>query len=166
MTTHNLFHTGNYWLYFPIVKYHRYNMTTGVRLQNVDADAGAQPLYATYYDTNGWNVCQIQSPNNVPPFAGWTVARVGNCPPDNFVGYVIGWSNAKVDGMANEASDSGQVRKKAYSSFIEGGRKAIAPLVYGDQANWYSGVSVLNTTDQWASITVNYYDLFGNQTTE
>jgi murein DD-endopeptidase MepM/ murein hydrolase activator NlpD len=157
MVDYNLLHIGSSQVYFPVAKYQRGYMTTGIRLQNLDGSA--RQLWAEYVNLDGSTACTFLSPPSVPPLAGWTVNPSG-CIPPNFLGSVVaGSSGGNLIGMANEASDSGQVRKKAYSSFLEGTRKAIAPLVYGNITDWFSGVQVLNTTYSYAqNVVVCYYN--------
>jgi hypothetical protein len=159
-TTHNIFNQGNSTIYFPSVKYQYYNMTTGIRIQNTGTANAA--ITAEFRNGDGTVRCSLTSSTSIPAGGGWGVPTSTNCPGANLLGTIIATSSQPIVGMANEASQSGQVTKKAYSSFENGKRTLIAPIVYGDQANWRSGIQVQNTYSLPAHLSLCYYEPSGS----
>jgi hypothetical protein len=165
VTTHNLFADGAATIYFPVVKYQRYNMTTGLRVQNVSNSTTS--ITVKFYNNYGTYQSNCDLSYNLYPYSAVTLGVNGACLGSNFVGTAIvtASSGRHVVGMANESSTSGQDLKKAYSSFQAGSLKSIGALVYGDQTNWNSsGVAVMNITNYPANnVTLCYYNTGGNQ---
>jgi hypothetical protein len=127
VTTHNIFSSGASPIYFPSIKYQRYNMTTGLRIQNVGSISANIEVY--FYNQSGDIVCSVPA-FGVPSMSARTVSP--SCAGSNFIGSAVASSTngQPLVGQANEANDSGESRKKSYSSFQGGSHVAYGPLVY------------------------------------
>lgn len=160
VTTHNLFSAGATSIYFPIVKYKRYNMSTGLRIQNVGS-AGAT-ITVRFYRKDGAYQCSRSQ------YASSLAAKTffdSTCPGDNFSGSAVATASQPLVGMANEASLDGRY-KKSYSSFQDGSHTAYGPLVYRtyyqDGYTWDAGIAVQNLSTQRANVNLYYYHTNGN----
>jgi hypothetical protein len=156
VTTHNLFNAGATAIYFPIVKYERYDMSTGLRIQNVGT-AGAT-VTVNYYQKDGtWKCVRSQY---TPPYAARTFYD-SSCPGSDFAGNAVASASQSLVGMANEVSITEPQRKKAYSSFQGGTQTAYGPLVYHDfyqnGHTWDTGIAVQNLSTQNASVNLHFY---------
>ncbi len=163
VTTHNLFSAGAKSIYFPIVKYKRYNMSTGLRIQNVGSTASS--ITVNFYEKNGSFKCALSSGSSIQPRAAKTFNLSSACPGDNFSGSAVATASQPLVGMANEVSLDGRY-KKGYSSFQGGSHTAYGPLVYHaysqDGYTWETGIAVQNLSTQGAAIDLDYYDADGN----
>jgi hypothetical protein len=112
VTTHNLFSSGATSIYFPLVKYAYYNMSTGLRIQNVGSQVS--DIGVEFHNQSGVYLC-TKTAYAVPPYAANTFTLDSGCPGSGFVGTAISIAGQPLVGMANEVSISGQNRKKAYS---------------------------------------------------
>jgi murein DD-endopeptidase MepM/ murein hydrolase activator NlpD len=156
VTTHNLFNAGATWIYFPLVKYERYDMSTGLRIQNVGT-AGAT-VTVNYYQKDGtWKCVRSQY---TPRYAARTFYD-SSCPGSDFAGNAVASASQPLVGMANEVSITEPQRKKAYSSFLSGTQTAYGPLVYHDfyqnGHTWDTGIAVQNLSTQNASVNLHFY---------
>lgn len=159
--TYNAFSAGSTSIYFPIVKYTRYNMSTGLRIQNVGSAATIITVY--YYQSNGQQKCYRYFAGAVPVLAAKTYMGDSTCPGDNFSGSVVATANQPIVGMAHEVSTDGRYAK-AYSSFLVGSRTAYGSLfyhTYWDGYTWDSGIAVQNVSSQSANVTLIYYNADG-----
>jgi hypothetical protein len=159
VTTHNLFSAGAASIYFPIVKYQRYDMSTGLRIQNVGSVAAT--ITVNFYEKNGSFQCTLPSGSPVPSYAAYTFNLNSSCPGSDFSGSAVATASGQpLVGMANEVSLNGQY-KKAYSSFQGGSHTAYGPLVYRNYSSnptWNAGVVVQNLSSQLATVHLYYYD--------
>jgi hypothetical protein len=91
-----------------------------------------------------------------------------SCAGSNFIGSAVASSTngQPLVGQANEANDSGESRKKSYSSFQGGSHLAYGPLVYHNYTlggyNWDGGIVVQNLAPDQATVDLYYYDTDGN----
>jgi hypothetical protein len=161
VTTHNLFNAGATWIYFPLVKYERYDMSTGLRIQNVGT-AGAT-VTVNYYQKDGTWKCV--RPQYTPRYAARTFYD-SSCPGSDFAGNAVASASQPLVGMANEVSITGPQRKKGYSSFQGGSQTAYGSLVYHDfyqnGHTWDTGIAVQNLSTQNASVDLYYYHSNGS----
>lgn len=151
VSTHNIYKTSTArTIYFPVMKYRYYEMTTGLTVQNISSGY-ASYIQMYYFNYDGTPMGCSTTAYNVPPYAH-VVFYDGPCLGDNFLGTAIATSNQSIVGVAHEASISGtQDRKKTYSA-----------ILYGDQSNWKSGIAAMNTAaDYYANVTVSYYNTDG-----
>jgi hypothetical protein len=162
-TTHNVFNDGATSIYFPIVKYARNNMSTGLRIQNVGSGAANITVYY-YAPGGGAPVCSLSSPN----VARWAARTFydSSCPGGNFLGSAVASASQPLVGMANEVSIAGPQREKGYSSFLGGGRTVYGPLVYHlfsqGGHTWDTGIAVQNVSISSASVNLTYYHSNGS----
>ncbi len=62
-------------------------------------------------------------------------------------------------GMANEV---GLGQKKAYSSYQNGSRTVLGPLVYHNYGSWTAGIAVQNISFYEVTVDLEYYDTDGD----
>jgi len=160
ISTHNLFSTGATSIYFPLVKYTRYNMSTGLRIQNVGAPGTT--ITVNYYQKGGIFQCSLSQ--SAASLAAMTFYD-STCPGNNFAGSAVATANQALVGMAHETSTDGRY-SKGYSSFLNGSHTAYGPLVYHTYPQngytWDSGIAVQNLSSQPTNVNLYYYDTGGN----
>lgn len=164
--THNLFSVGATSIYFPVVKYKRYNQSTGLRVQNVGG--AASTITVDIYRQDGGLQCTLSSGSPVQPLAAKTFSLGSTCPGDNFSGNAIATAGGQpLVGMANETSNDARL-SKGYSSFAGGSSTVYGPLVYHayyDAQNgytWDSSIAVQNLSDQQATVNLYFYNADGS----
>jgi len=156
VTTHNLFSVGNSPIHFPVVKYDYYDMSTGLRIQNVGGSGSWVTVYFYPREGEGGGSCYLS--DYVPSFAASTFFD-SNCPGNDFVGSAVVVANQPLVGMANEV---GLGQKKAYSSYQNGSRTVLGPLVYHNYGSWTAGIAVQNISFYEATVDLEYYDTDGD----
>ena len=170
--TYNLFSAGATPIYFPLAKFERYSMSTGLRIQNVGN--AASTVTVNVYEQNGNFKCALPAVS-VPVLEARTFLMNSTCPGSNFSGSVVASAGQPLVGMAHEVGTGTDRRAKGYSSFQGGSHTVIGPLVYHTYAQagytWDSGIAVQNLSNQQANVNLYYYydyrridgDLAGSQ---
>ena len=165
VATYNIFSSGADVIYYPLVKYNRYNYTTGLGILNVGS--ASTNITVAFYEKGVGYTCSLPTYNNVGQYAMVIPQFTSTCPGtgtdgNGFVGSVVVSSSDSqpLVGMASESNVTGESQKKSYSAFLAGSKTAYAPLVYGNQGNWDGGITIMSIGST-AHVTVCYYDDFG-----
>jgi len=159
--TYNLFSAGATPIYFPLAKFERYSMSTGLRIQNVGNTAST----VNVYEQNGNFKCALPAAS-IPSLEARTFLMNSTCPGSNFSGSVVASADQSLIGMAHEVGTGTDRRAKGYSSFQGGSHTIIGPLVYHTYAQdgytWDTGIAVQNLSDQATTVNLYYYESGGN----
>ncbi|MCL5958127.1 MAG: hypothetical protein M1358_02225 [Chloroflexi bacterium] len=146
-------------LYLPVVLRDAYGgWTTGVGLQN----AGSSPatIAVTYYAADGQAV--LTTNVTVPGRGYWGLYQGGEPLPLGFAGTAVVTSNQPIAAVVNEIATTGQAM--SYEGTAQPANTVYLPLIMKNAyGGWTTGLTVQNTSDNPASVTVVYYNDDGTE---